>query len=259
MEKKNYYTLKEIILGLSDEYQIHQHELQKLKELCTADEKKVLDFYFRIYQPEYKNPILLCEYNPKQNSFQKFVTDFSKRIGYYIYGRNTARLVTDNNEYYFLCGFREYPIHVKYDYGIGEEFYQQATRILNSNFSNNMRSKYIEKNELGMDAALTITTSQVNLYIRKKCGNLPSSVLWYDSSEEVIGLQSFEKNINKQYLSTILDIGFPISELNPYHIQKIESSEKKEKPIDLQYEDSENSIQLAIKEEEKSVVLCKKK
>ncbi len=196
--------------------------------------------------------MLFCEYDSKQNLLQKLGTDFSKKIGYYTYGRNTARLVTDHNEYYFLCGFREYPIHVKYDYGMDEKFTHQVNRILNSPFSQNMCYKYIEKNNLDIHAILIIDTRKVKL-----C--LPSSVLCYDSSENIIDLQSYKEVLNKQYLSTILDIGFPISELNPYHIQKIESSEKREKPIDIQYEDSGNVIQFDIKEEEKRVVLCKKR
>lgn len=239
MVKKDYYTLKEIILGLSDEYQLHEQELQNLKKLCTMNEKQTLNFHFRVHQPECKNPILLCEYEPKQNLFQKSVTD--------------------NNEYYFLCGYRKYPIHVKHDYGAAEQFYHQANSILNSEFSNSIRSKYIEKNELGIDAALTIDTTQIELYIRKKCGSLPSSILWYDSSEEMMKFQSYEENLNKQYIDTVLNIGFPTGELNPYHIQKINSSEKREKPINLQYDGNENRIQLDVIEEEKQVVLCKRR
>lgn len=259
MIKKDYYTLKEIILGLSNEYQVHQQELQKLKELCTMDEKRASDFHFSVYQSEHKRPKLLCTYEPKQNLFKKLATDFSIKVGYYIYGGNTVRLVTDNNEYYFLCGYKKYPIRIKHDYGREEEFYHQATSILNSEFSNNIRSKYIEENKSGIAATLTIDAIEIELHIRNKGGNLPESLVWYDSAKETMKFKSYEGILNNQYINTVLNINFPTSELNPYHIQKICSSEKTEKPIVLQYDGAKDMIELDIIEEEKQVVLCKKR
>ncbi len=52
MSQKDNYTLKEIILGLRNEYLMHQQQLQELKQFCEADPKRVEDFYFWVFQPE---------------------------------------------------------------------------------------------------------------------------------------------------------------------------------------------------------------
>ncbi len=257
MHKKDYYTLKEIILGLHNEYLIHQQKLQELKQFCEIDKKKAVDFEFRIFQPEGKNPILLCEYIPKQNKVQKFITDFSKKKGYYIYGRNTAHLVTDNNQYYFLCGRTEYPIHVKYNYGMDTEFSNYANSILESEFSNNIRSQYIEDNCLGINAALTINSTLIELYIRDKYDKIPASIILYDSREDVLEFKSFEEQVNKQCMETALDIAFPSEKLNEYHIKTILDSEESKKTMIFQEFGSCDMAKFDIQAKETQYVLQK--
>lgn len=254
MDKKEFFSLKQIILGLHDECQIHQQELQKLKEFCTMDEKKVKDFWFRVYQPENKRPTLLCEYDPNQNQFQRFITYLSEKSGYYIYGRHTAHLVTDNNTYYFLSGNSEYPVHIKYHYGMEEQFYQQASLILGSEFANNMRSGYIEKNTLNMDAALSIDSEGITLYIRKGDNQYSSSLVWYNSSKETILFKSYEENLDAQYMEDILAMGFPASELNSYHLKTINASKKAEMPIAIECMESASEIEFSMEEKNQFVL-----
>lgn len=257
MQKKDYYTLKEIILGLHDKYLNHQQKLQELKQFCEMDKKRAVDFYFRIFQPDGKSPALLCEYVPKQNNIQKFITDFSKKTGHYIYGRQTAHLVTDNNQYYFLCGRTKYPIHVKYDYGMDTRFTNYANSILKSEFSNNMRSQYIEDNRSDINAALTINSTLVELYVRDKCGKIPASVILYDSREDVLEFKSFEEQFNKQNMETALDIEFPSEKLNEYHIQTIVDSEESEKSLILEDFNSCDMAKFDIQVKETQYVLQK--
>ena len=186
MNNKDYYTLREIILGLHREYLDYQQKLQDLKQFCDIDKKKVVDFNFRIHQPEEKNATLLCEYIPKQNKIEKLITNFSKKNGFYIYGKNTAHLVTDNNQYYFLCGHTKYPVHVKYNYDMEAKFSSYVNSILKDEFSNNMKSKYIEDNCSDINAALTIDSTSIELYVRDKCSKVPSSIVLYDSREDIL-------------------------------------------------------------------------
>lgn len=258
MDKKDCYTLKEIILGLHNEYLIHQQNLQELKQFCEIDEKKAIDFEFRIFQPEQKNPILLCEYSPKQNKVQKFITDFSKKTGYYIYGRHTARLVTDNNQYYFLCGRLEYPVHVKYNYGMEEEFSKYVNSILKSEFSNNIKSQYIEDNYSDINAALTINSTMIGLYVRDNC-RIPYSTILYDSREDVLKFISFEEQLNKQYMETALDIAFPSEKLNEYHINTILNNKDSKKSMIIEEFNSCNTADFDIQSKETQYVLQKVK
>ncbi len=256
MQKKDYYTLKEIILGLRNEYLIHQQKLQELKQFCEMD-KRAVDFYFRVFQPKGKRPILLCEYVPKQNNIQKFITDISKKTGYYIYGRQTSRLVTDHNQYYFLSGKTEYPIHIKYDYGMDTKFTNQANCILNSEFSNNIQSQYIEDNRSDINATLAINSNLIELYIRNECRDIPNSIILYDSRDDILEFKSFEGKYNKQCIARALDIEFPSEKLNQYHIQTLANNEESEKTIVLEEFNPCDMAKFDIQVKEKQYVLQK--
>ena len=256
MEKKDYYALKEIILGLNSAYQLHLQELNKLKELCEVDKKKVADFHFEVYKSDGKNPKLFCDYEPKQNKVQKLITDCSKKTGFYIYGRNRASLVTDHNQYYFY-GYPHYPIHVKYNYGMDKAFYTQANAILDSEFSRSMKSKYIEKNHSDIDALLDIDTRYINFSIRSNSDIFQKSWMRYDCMDNTLLFLMNEGCLNNQLIEETLNLEFPSSELDSYHIRTINASKMAEKPIVLGYVDPVDRVKLAIVEEENQVVLSK--
>ncbi len=199
--------------------------------------------------------MLFCEYYPKQNEIQKHITDFSKKQGYYIHGQNEARLVTDNNQYYFLYDCKKYPIHVKYDYDINAKFVNCAHFILNSEFTNGIQSRYIENNCLGVNAALTIDHTLFRLYIREKYGKLPVFVILYDSREDVLEFQSVEEKIDKESLGEALNIAFPSETLNDYHVKTILSSEEREKTVVLEEFGLCNAAKFDIQPNENQYVL----
>ncbi len=235
-EKLNYekkdYTFGEIILGLRDEYLLYQQKLRELKQFCEMDSRKATDFHFRISKFDKNNPILLCDYLPKQNSLEKIVTDLSKKMGYYIYGRNTVHLVTDNNQYYFLSGMKKYPIHIKYDMDI--KFNDSAKKILMSEFVNNILSQYIEDNCSDLNAVLTIKPAGIELFIRDNQSHLPKSVIFYNSQDDNLEFKSFSKQLQKTHLEMALSVSIPYQKLNNYHIQKIHSNPNTSKPIILE-------------------------
>lgn len=255
MEKKDYYTLKEIILGLRGEYLNHQQKLYNLKQFCDIDKGKAVDFNFRIHQSEQKNPTLLCEYIPKQNKIEKLITNFSKKSGFYIYGQHTAHLVTDNNQYYFLCGYTKYPVHVKYNYGMEEKFSSSVNSILKDEFSNSMRSQYIEDNCSDINAALTIDSTLINLYVRDTCSKVPYSFVLYDSSKDILEFKSFDEQFDKQSMETALDIMFPSEKLNKYHVRTIINSNESEKPMVLENFSPCDMAKFDIQDEGKQYVL----
>lgn len=256
MEKRKYYLLKEVILGLYKEYQQHQQELEKLKALCEKKEDRVEDFNFMVFKSQHKNPMLLCDYEPKQNRIQKLMTDFSKKTGYYIYGKNKAYLVTDNNRYYFH-GHRGYPIHVKYNYGMEEEFYNQAKLILSSEFSHSMNSDYIEISNSDIDTMFHTDTRYIDFSINSSNNKLPKSVIWYDSLNNNLIFKSDNKELNNQDIENLLNFEIPSTTLNSYHIKTIHKSKILEKQVTISRITPMNTISLDIKEEEKQLILSK--
>jgi len=251
MQKKYYYTLKEIILGLRKEYLTHQQKLQALKNCCDIDAKKVVDYDFRLYQPSQLKPKLLCEYTPKQNKVQKALTDIRKKRGFYIYGQHTSGLVTDNNWYYFKDP--KYPVHIKSD--SRAEFSRYASSLLEDEFSNEIKSEYIERYCSDVNGALTIDSMSVDLFIREKSSNIPRSSILYDSKEYVLQFESYDEPMNRQSLEAALNITFPSKELNDYHVKTISNSEESEKPLYLEEFDSCSKAKFDIQDQGNQYVL----
>lgn len=257
MEKKDYYTLKEIILGLNHEYQQHEKELEKLKEFCGMDERKTTDFNFRLFQATDKNPVLLCDYEPKYNTFQKLIMSDKKRADIRMSGYYTATLATDGNRYHFL--YPEYPIHIKYDYGMDEKFFNQANAILNSEFAKNIWA-WTECDEINCSdirKSLTIEPDRLSSYIKNDDDSLQSYVA-YNPFDNTMIFQMFEGNLSNKFVEDTLNLEFSSSELNPYHITSIHASKMAEKPIVLGYISPVDRVEFAIMEEEKQVVLSKR-
>lgn len=253
--EKDYYTLSEIILGLRDEYQKHQNELRELKELCEIDKKKAVDFRFSVFQPENKNPELHCDYEPKQNKIQKLMTDISIKTGSYIYGKHSAILATDNNSYHFC--YPKYPVHVRYEYGMDEKFQEQATSILNSEFSQNIKTKYIEPVNPEIDYAFDLEQRLIDFYIRESNDEFQESSITCRPYEDIINIRSFDKELSSEMINNALEIKVPKKELSSYHIGIIDSSKITEKPIKLERTEPCKKIDFSIQEEEKQVVLSK--
>lgn len=235
MENKEYYTLREILLGLHDEYINSQQQLQQLKQFCEMDEKKAIDFNFRVFRPENMKPLLLCDFDPKENKLQKIIAEINKKTGQYSYPNQTANLVRDNNRYYFLCKTLEFPVRIKSDYGMDSEFVSLADSILDSEFSNGIDSKYITKNLSLLNAALTIDSTAIEFYVKDNLGDVPPSVLLYDAVTDSVDFYALGVRPTKEQFETVMNVKIPSEELNDYHIKTIEDNRNKdqEKPYSL--------------------------
>lgn len=235
MERKDYYTLREIILGLHDEYVNNQQQLQKLKLFCEMDKKRVEDFNFRVFRPENMKPLLLCDFEPKQNKMQKIVAEINKRTGHYSYPNETASLVKDNDKYHFSYKNGEFPVCIKNDYGFERAFSYVADSIIDSEFSNGIDSKYITSNLSGLNAALTIDSSSIVLYVKDNSGSIPTSVLSYDAPSDRVDYYLLGERPTKEQFEMAMNVKIPSDELNEYHIRSIEnnSTKNEEKPHTL--------------------------
>lgn len=256
--ERDYYTLGQVILGLRDEYQKHQSDLRLLKDFCDVDEKKVADFRFSVFQPENRQPELHCDYEPKQNKIEKLIANFRKKTGSYIYGKYKAILVTDNNSYHFCSN--NYPVHIRKCYSnMDKSFQEKTTEILNSDFSKNIKTKYIEIVNTEINYALTIEQRLINLYIRESNNKFPRSVILYGPREDIISICSFDKKISSELIESVLEIKVPKEKLSNYHIGIIDTTEVIAKPINLQRIQPCKQVEFSIQEEEKQIVLSKVK
>lgn len=142
MEVKDYYSLREIVLGLREEYLKFYEEIEKLKSLCTVDERKVKDFDFRTKhftaKKEEKLPEFYCIYEERLNVIQAYFRYIKSRILCFPDNNmRIGRLALENGSFNIKSCYDYFPIQI-----IGEkenaEFYEQANAILNSEFANNI-------------------------------------------------------------------------------------------------------------------------
>jgi len=230
MQKKDYYTLKEIILGLRKEYMIQQQKLQALKQYCDANRKKLVDYDFSILHVMEKNPVLFCDYVPKNTKGRKILIGIGKKMGFPTCLEPFSSLLADDDGYRFKK--TKFPVHIKPDSLI--EFSKHADSILKNEFSNGIKTERIEDNSLDANASLKIASESIYLFIEEKYGKIPSSAIFYDSKKDILKIDSFDEPMDKQSLEAALDIAFPCQGLNEYHINTISNSEESEKPLYLE-------------------------
>ncbi len=254
MNKEEYLSLKEIILGLHSVFKENEFELLKLKELCVMDEEIAQDYNFSVFSPYNEPPKIMCDYEPKMIKRWKATDDIANKV----YARTFVTLMIDNNQIYFSSGNRKYPIKIKFDNNLDKAFYDQANFILNSDFSNYMKSRYIEKNDNDMYVVLYIDTKYIELNIMRS-KYIPRSMVKYLPSNDTIKFISFEKNLDLCSMKKILDINFKFSDLNPYHVKVISNSDtRKKEVVFLGNIESSNKNYFSIKDEEKKFLLIKK-
>lgn len=259
MEKQDYYTLKEIILGLRQEYLIHQEKLQELKQLCEMNPKKVADFNFYTYKGEYeKGASLFCDYIPKPNFLRRAITAYCEKTNLIIYGSNIATLVNDNNRYYFLR--HKYPVHIKGDKHSNLEFYDIASEIINSEFANNIGLRHFEMHESDIVASVNIGSEGLDLFIRNSYDNIPTSILEYLVADDTLSFCAYDnQQLNSQYLKMALDVAIPSERLSEYHKGIIDYSENTKKPLILEPFEACSDNEFNIQDEKTQYVLSRVK
>lgn len=257
--EREYYSLKEVIFGLNDHYQLQKKNLEQLESMCEFDPKKVLDFHIYESQHGEVRPTLMAYYVPNESKIQKLVNDFKKKNNLYYYGGNLALLLTDNHYYYFNSK-SPYPVWVNHKYNEDGSFFHQAESVLNSDFSKGITLPSIYLGESGINAA----TLDINTRIIHFCGVLgggslvDSSNIWYRPEYNELSFSTWSKCIDNQYIEDVLDIKVPARSLSPYHIRSIELSETLKKPIVFEKTALYGKVVFDIAENEKEVVLSKK-
>lgn len=258
MENKDYYTSREIILGLRNSYRKAEQELVKLKLFCEAD-KKVEDFYFFLHQypllDHHAN--LHCNLTRKQNILESVLFQMKKILMGYDASKDFATCTKDFNEKYYLMGFcSQYPISICHSEQ--NNFKEQVEKIMESEFTQNIMS--MERNGItdrNKSGHIFIKHNGIHIYPYPKYYQ-KISCLNYDSRTDIISISSFDKMNSKETIEDTLNMEFPSRYLNEYHMKTINESQITDKPIILEeIEPTRKSIKLSIHETEKGITLQK--
>lgn len=265
MEKK-FYTLQEVIFGLRNAYMEHLVLLDQLKKYCEVDEKKIMDFEFVVDHYD-ENPSLDCLYQKKLSNLAKKIEDFQKRMGTYIYGDNSTRVVSDNNHIFFLN--RSFPVCPRINMSEIEkkEFHSQVVALLNSSFSQEMvdNSLIYDLNPSLESIFANINNRGITLSILKDTIVedslvLPNGFISYDAKRDELVMLANDNDVelDEQILKYALSIGISAEGLNLYQRKIIDTSEDAFKNVTV---DSLITRRLAVLEikEDNGFILSKKR
>lgn len=280
MKTKDYYSLRKIVLGLRDEYLTYYEKIEKLKALCTVDEKKVADFDFRTIQYDYGRrdgslPELSCMYDKRLNQIQALFKNIGSIILGYPWTRKRGSVVPLDGSYHINSYYDNFPIQISGEKE-NKEFFEQANSILESEFANyiDMNSWYnkyfaetdgilLPKNLPGefRDGSVDAYSSWLKITMHINDCNLRFFKLFYNPRKDSLELSTFGEDrkymIDEDVISEILAIEYPASQLEQYHIDTIESSSKTDKDILIECPETKNKVKLDIQEDEKQFVLRK--
>lgn len=283
MKDKDYYSLREIVLGLRDEYLKYYRKMEELKSLCDVDWNKVVDFDIRTIQhysgrKEGCLPELSCCYEERLNQIRLLLRKIGSRVlGYPYDNKKIGRFVSDGGSYHIESCYKNFPIWI-----IGEkeseEFFEKANSILESEFANgiDMHSWYnrymadkgeilLPKNIPGEFRYGTISaySSWFEISMQMSDSELKTFRLYYNPSTDSLDFNMFGANgkykVNEEAINDILAIEYPVSQLRQYHRDIINSYDRANKDIVIDCPESKKEVELSIEENEKQYVLYKSK
>lgn len=226
MNQKDYYTFKELLLGLREEYRYIQRELNVLKNYIILNAKELEDYYFQINSDKI---ILLIKFLDNKNRTQiEFYKD------------NHNRFTIDSN------------FNKKIKITNTNKFSQQMELLLNSRFFRELEYEIVyNKDE---DLFKLWINPQIMIL---STGFFEKNYICYGAREDIIKVSGVNNIVRKNEFNTLLQTKIPKNLLNDYHKLIM----KKE----LQHSDiifpsvilSSRSMQ--IDEQSKNLVLIKRK
>lgn len=280
MEAKDYYSLREIVLGLRDEYLKHNEKMDRLKELCVVDEKRVKDFNFSTLHTFHGRrdgslPELSCRYEERLNQVLLLLRKiYSRALNYPDMRFKNGRVISENGSYHIVSCYDDFPLSISEENS--EKFFEQANSILYSDFANeiDMHTWYnayladmegipLPKNIPGefQQASINAFSTWFKVTMHMNDSNLKTFWLLYSPRTDSLELSAFGKDgrykINEETINDILSIEYPTSRLNQYYIDTIDKSNKTDKDIIINCPETKKKIKLDIEETEKQMVLCK--
>lgn len=231
---RDYYYLREVILGLREEYLKNEDHLRNLKPLVDANDHKIEGFNFLIRQTDYGKPELYCEIEKKKNCIEKMVTKILKNMNYFPVDISDRGIcLKNNNDEYFIQDDR-FSVLVKDLYK--EQFAENVQQILNSSFANQIKVNYLEFISNQVDSSLFLTHSMIH-FIERDIGLSTDSYLTYKSRDDKLSYHTNREDIKgfllDEYFARCLEAQIPREFLSSYHQDIIEQSDSFNKPISI--------------------------
>lgn len=263
MENKEYYTVKEIIFGLRNEYCNIESKLQSLRNFCIHDERLVSGYRFDLSTGYGEKANIICRYMKKENLVQKFLRKTHPVNSYIeLTNINTILCTKDNNDKYFIskyednCGLLKYSVAIREDKN--KEFSESVSKLLNSDFVTSINDS-VKFDSNGKECVLRTTVDNLDFIINIDSEDYNIVQVHYHAKSDLLTVRIFgDKQDFNKIINYILDIKVPKEKLNSYHLNLVNNSKIYEKNISLEKLNKINfEVNFAIKEENNQIVLSK--
>ncbi len=219
---ENIYTVEKVLLGLQKEYLETYQKINKLKEYCVVNNKKVLDYYFSLILSDNGEVNLYLEYEKMSSNIDKLLEKLKDKLSLDSLYDNWLKIVKINGAY--RIGNPRFPIQI-----IKEDlldFSDLVKNILSLDFAIYMDSKKIELE--GLDKINLLTIAPSYLRIEQDIYNHP---LWYNPYENIISFKNNHGIVDNAYIESLLKMGVPTSSLNHYELDTISKSDAEKQSI----------------------------
>lgn len=241
------YTVERVLLGLQKEYLENYQMINKLKEYCVVNDKKVKDYYFTPITTN-SNPIFCCTYNRDYSKMVLLLDKIKSLLNIYRIRLNTS-IITKTNGLYRISN-PKFPIQV-----IREDlldFSDYVEFILNSDFVKYMNSSRIEL--IGQDKINVLNI--LPGYMGTTQGY--EDTMKYNPHSNTLYFRNHNGIVDNQYIEDYLRLEVPTSSLNPYELEVINKSDVDNKKIMIPEEiKEEESVTFNICSEQEGLVLTR--
>lgn len=265
MENRDYYTVKEVMFGLREEYRTMEKELQTLTNFCICDKRLVSGYRFDLSRGYGEKANIICRYKKKENLIQKFLRKNNPMNDYFeLSNINTIVCTKDNNDRYFISKGDDWNCFPKYSVAIREDknkdFAEQTSKILNSNFIFNMNDS-VEFNSDNNECTLRTTLDDVDFIVNMSDDGVDIIHFNYYAGADLFTVRFFsDRKSSTEMIESVLDMKIPKEKLSPYHIGLIDENQISEKKIVLEkIKKHDYVVEFDIKEDSDQIVLAKSK
>lgn len=222
MEKNNYLSLSEIILGLREEYQNTYDKLEELKQHLFLTRGVVPTF--GVYSNDNVNYYLLLNLEKKLSALETIINFVNRKDFSYTVMTN---YVSDYRKNYFKVNDKRL-----FDVFNPNDFYKDCDKILLSKFNTGLNDKYETVNDEG----LKVKIGHNGVYAvtdMKSTSNPIIGVDYYASDDQLVLNNYYEDPFFGDKARRILNTRVPASSIDTNLVSIIDSNPVSELPIEF--------------------------
>lgn len=262
-QKKQYFTFKDILLGLRQEYLRIENEFQALKECCSCEDNQINDcFYFRFgINRQGETDLIICYLDKEYTVFNNDNPQLNllKMWNRYVWNFNNSNIINDNGNY----KFEDINCPITINEANQQKFNLLIEKLLNDPFCR-LVTQYISALDVNFDfdRGGDIEIDRLCMAVRGRYGktsDIKITYIPYDGAmrEQILIYREYS-NITSEYIERIMNLVFGRADFNEYLQGLIDKAEPYDKQIIFDDDNIfQKSGQYEVREDGKKLVLTR--